>query len=339
MRILHTADWHLGQTLHGTSRAWEHERFFAWLLDALAREQIDALVVAGDVFDTANPSPAALTQYYGFLAAARARCPRLDIVVVGGNHDSPERLDAPRSLLALDPIRVTVVGALPRTPSGDVDLERAIVPLHGARGEVGAWLLAVPFLRRGDLPDLDTPGLDEDPALAERTLTRAYAALYRRLVDLALAKRAPGQALVATGHCYMVGGRTSELSERKIQVGNQDALPVEIFPKELAYVALGHLHYAQSVHGRENVRYSGSPIPLSLTERTYEHQVLAVDLEDGWISRPPKRLVVPRAVELLSIPDAHAPLDAVLTALRALPRERPAGAPDAARPYLEVKVA
>lgn len=338
MRILHTADWHLGQTLHGVSRAWEHERFFAWLLDVLEAERIDALVVAGDVFDTANPSPAAQAQYYGFLAAARGRCPRLDLVVVGGNHDSPDRLDAPRALLALDPIRVTVHGALPRTPTGEADLERALVPLHDSRGQIGAWLLAVPFLRRGDLPDLDAAGAG-DPELEERTLTTAYARLYRRLVELALARRTPGQALVATGHCYMIGGRTSDLSERKIQVGNQDALPVDVFPTELAYVALGHLHYAQPVHGRENVRYSGSPIPLSMTERTYEHQVLVVDLEDGWIARPPKKLLVPRAVELWSVPETHEPLDAVLTALRALPRERPAGAPDDARPFVEVKVA
>lgn len=109
MRVLHTSDWHLGQTLHGCSRAHEHAAFFTWLEEVLVEEEVDALVVAGDVFDVANPAPAAQTAYYRLLARLRSRLPELDVVVVGGNHDSPERLDAPAGLLRLDPDRKSVV--------------------------------------------------------------------------------------------------------------------------------------------------------------------------------------------------------------------------------------
>jgi DNA repair protein SbcD/Mre11 len=337
VRILHTADWHLGQALHGVARTHEHARFLAWLERTLEAEDVDALIIAGDVFDTANPGPHAQAMYYELLAGLRRRLPHLEIVVVGGNHDSPQRLDAPAELLALDAIRISVVGGLPRRSDGAVDLDRVLVPLRTRDRNIGAWVIAVPFLRRGDLPLNAAQDADVDSGVAHERLIEAYRALYRQLVDAAKARRAPGQALIATGHCYMVGGRVSELSERKVQVGNQHALPLDVFPGELAYVALGHLHHAQSVLGRENVRYSGSPIPLSLAERTYEHQVLLIDVE-GERLRAIRKLPVPRVVEMSCVPEEHAPLETVLELLRALPRAPASDAPPEERPYLEVRV-
>src|SRR5438105_11066924 len=124
------------------------------------------------------------------------------------------------------------------------------MPLKRRDGTIGARLLAVPFLKRGDLPLLGEALSDDEEAAAteddaHKKLVDAYRSLYRELVDRALLERKPGEAMIATGHCYMTGGLVSELSERKIQVGNQHALPVDIFPTELAYVALGHLHRAQ----------------------------------------------------------------------------------------------
>lgn len=327
LRILHTADWHLGQVLHGTSRAYEHARFFTFLEDSIAEHEVDALIIAGDIFDVANPPPSAQAAYYELLARLRRRFPRLDIAVVGGNHDSHERLDAPRELLALDPFRVSIVGGLPQDPL------RALVPLHDRDRHVAAWLSAVPFLRRGDVLRGEHAQLG-----SHEHLIGSYRGLYEQLSAEA-AQRAGGakQALVATGHCYMVGGQISELSERKIQVGNQHALPLEIFPEQLAYVALGHLHRAQSVLGKEGVRYSGSPIPLSLAEKNYEHQILLVDLEGTKLSAI-KKLYVPRAVEILSVPEEHRPAAEVLSLLRRLPRGRPPGAIDEEKPLLEVRV-
>lgn len=336
MRLIHTADWHLGQTLHGHPRIYEHQRFLDWLLDLLESERADALIVAGDVFDVASPSSEAQAQYYRFLAEARRRCPDLDVIVVGGNHDGAARLDAPAEVL--DALSIRVIGGLPRDEAGQPALERALIPLTRAGGEVGAWVLGVPFLRRRDLP---ASGADATPEGAHALLVEGHRALYQRMLELAEARRAPGQALLATGHCYMADGLVSELSERKIQVGNQHALPVDIFDPRLAYVALGHLHRAQAVGGREAVRYSGSPIPLSLTERHYTHQVVLVELEgERLVNIEPRP--VPRAVDVLYVPEEHQPLEMVLPQLEALPGPpedgSEGGAEPEARPFLEVRV-
>lgn len=335
MRLIHTADWHLGQSLHDFPRAFEHGRFLAWLLDQIEQTHADALIVAGDVFDGVSPSSEAQEQYYGFLAACRHRFPRLDVVVVGGNHDSAARLDAPRSLLGA--LNIHVVGGLPLREDGSVDEARAVIPITGHDGQIAAQVLAVPFLRRRELPA--TPASNHrgplDPAHAR--LVEGHRRLYRQLVDAGLGRRTEHQALIATGHLYMTDGRISELSERKIQVGYQHALPLDIFPEELAYVALGHLHHAQPVGAREHVRYSGSPIPLSLAEHAYAHQVVLVEFDGPrFVRAVPLR--VPRSVELLRVPEEHRPLEEVRKHLAALWRPRPEGADDRARPLLEVRV-
>ncbi len=327
MRLLHTSDWHLGHTLYDTSREAEHAAFLEWLLDTLEAQKVDALLVAGDIFDTANPSAEAQASWYQFVARARRRCPRLDLVVIGGNHDSAARLDAPDPLFAA--LDVRVVGGLPRT-GGALELERLLVPLKDAQGRVGAWVAAVPYLRPADLPLV--------PEEAGDKLVEGVRSVYAEVLEAARAKREPGQALVAMGHCYMVGTDLSALSERKILGGNQHALPVELFPEDVAYAALGHLHKAQRVGGREGVRYSGSPLPLSLSEASYAHQVLLVELE-GEALASVRPLHVPRLVDIVRVPSRDAAtLEDVLTALEALPGLEQE-TPDWRRPYLEVCVA
>ncbi len=325
LTLLHTSDWHLGHTLHDQPRTEEHAAFLAWLVELAAEEAADALIVAGDVFDGPNPPASAQEQLYGFLVALRARRPGIDVVLVGGNHDSAQRLDAPRSVLRA--LGVHVVGGLPRGGDRALDLDRLLVPLRDATGTIAAWVVAVPFLRMADLPSVEA----EDPVV------EGVAAVYRQLTEAARARREPGQALLATGHCYMRDGALSELSERKILGGNQHALPVGLFPEELAYVALGHLHLAQAVGGRAGVRYSGSPIPLSMPERAYPHQVCVVRT-DGERLVDVRAARVPRATELVRVPDAGAlPLEALEEALRALPALEP-DLPAWRRPFLEAAV-
>lgn len=327
MRLIHTSDWHLGHTLHELPRRYEHAAFLSWLLGSIEEERADALIVAGDIFDTANPSAEAQADFYEFLAEARRRHPRLGIVVVGGNHDSAARLDAPHPLLRA--LGVRVVGGLPRGPARAVDVERLLVPLSDAAGRVAAWVAAVPFLRPADLP----PAADD----ASDALVEGVRRVYAEVLDAARARREPGQAIVATGHCYMVGTQISELSERKILGGNQHALPVDVFPSDVAYAALGHLHLAQKVGGRDGVRYSGSPIPLSFSESGYRHQVCVVDLDGERLSSV-RSLAIPRAVELLRLPEGGAaPLAEVIERLKALP-EAPEGTAAETLPFLEVSV-
>ena len=326
LTVLHTSDWHLGHSLHDQPRVEEHAAFLAWLLDLADSEAADAIVVAGDIFDGPNPPAASQEQLYAFLVALRARRPRIDIVLVGGNHDSAQRLDAPRAVLRA--LGIHMVGGLPRGGADRaLDLDRLLVPLHDASGAVAAWVAAVPFLRLADLPAID----GEDPLVAGVT------GIYADALAAARARREPGQALVATGHCYMRDGALSELSERKILGGNQHALPVGLFPDDLAYVALGHLHLAQAVGGRPGVRYCGSPIPLSMPERTYPHQVCVVRLQGEQLVDV-RAARVPRVTDLLRVPDTGAlPIDALEEALRALPALDPA-LPGWRRPFLEAAV-
>jgi len=286
MRILHTSDWHLGHTLHDIGRQFEHQGFLTWLVEQLQARSIDALLIPGDVFDTANPSAASQDLWFRFLAQAVRARPGLQIVATAGNHDSGARLEAPDHLLRQFDIRV--LGSLRRRADGTVDPEGLLVPLKDAAGEARAVVIAMPFLRAGDLP----PAQGEDP------LVEGVRQLYAQALEAA---RPLGLPVIAMGHCYLVAGQVSELSERKVLGGNQHAIPLELFPPEVVYVALGHLHLPQSLaSGR--IRYCGSPIPLSMSERHYPHSVTVVDLDpDGSLRQ--EHLRIPRSVELVRIPD------------------------------------
>ncbi len=323
MRLLHTSDWHLGQTLHGHERGWEHQQFLDWLLETLVEHDIDALLVSGDIFDNANPSAASQHMLYRFLTAARMRVPHLNIVLIAGNHDSPGRLEAPAPFL--EGFDARVIGIVARDMAGEIDVEKLVVPLRNRQGNIAAWCLAIPFLRLSDVPRLETEG---DAYLA------GIAALYRQVQAHASELRQPGQALIALGHCHMAGGQVSEHSERRIVIGGAEMLSSALFDDDIAYAALGHLHLAQKVGGQERIRYCGSPLPLSFAEIDYPHQVLQVEL-DGEELAAVNPIAVPRAVPLLRVPKAAAQLAEVEAALAALEIEA-VEAP--AQPYLEVRV-
>lgn len=316
MRVIHSSDWHLGHTLRGeVSREYEHQAFLSWLLETCVREAADALVITGDVFDSATPPASAERMWFELLAAARRALPAMDIIAIAGNHDSPARLGAPSSVLR--ELGVHVIGGLPRTPDGTLDLDRILIPIAGGRGLVAA----VPFLR-----PVDVPGNVDDP----------LAAIYGEVLAAGRARRAPDQALIATGHLYMAGADAAFLSERRVSIGGQESAPLRLFPEDIDYVALGHIHRAQRV-GRDSIRYAGAPLALSLDEAGYKHQALAVEFAGGRLAEI-RSLPVPTAVEIVRVPRrGAAPLAEVLAALAALPPESPGD--DPARPYLEVVVA
>jgi exonuclease SbcD len=303
VRLLHTSDWHLGHTLCNWPRDLEHAAFLAWLLDTVDSERVDALLIAGDVFETSNPSAATLEQWFRFLGECTRRFPELDVVVIGGNHDSAARLDAPNPLLVHS--RVRVVGGLPARQR-----EALVVPV--GRGDARAWVCAVPFLRMADLSGAASEGK------ADRTgasggggggvgngdaLIDGVRAIYEgAFTEARCLRRSSREPLIGMGHLYMVGGEVSELSERKILGGNQHAIPMSAFPADVAYVALGHLHKAQVVGGLPHVRYCGSPLPLSTAEAGYRHQVLLVDLDPSGL-REVREVLIPRSVEVVRIPE------------------------------------
>jgi exonuclease SbcD len=272
MRILHTADWHIGQTLNGFSREAEHGAFLGKLPELAARHEADALIVAGDIFDGVNPSAESMKLLYDALAALHASRPALQTIIVAGNHDPAGRLEAPRALF--EAIGVHVVGILHRAgTSGALDMSRHLVALRGASGEIGAHVLAIPYLRSGDLPLLTEDSADTGSSPIVKATRRVYAAAVE-----AARPMANGLPLLATGHLHCAGGLESEGAERRILIGGEHAAPADIFPDDLAYVALGHLHRAQGI-GRPTIRYSGSPFPMSATEIGYDHGVTLVELQ------------------------------------------------------------
>lgn len=269
MRLIHTSDWHLGQYFFTKSRAAEHQAFLRWLIDQVEQLRVDALIVAGDLFDTGSPPSYARELYNRFVVELqRTGC---QLVVLGGNHDSVATLNESRELLSC--LNTTVIANAQTEP------ERQILVLNQRDGQPGAVLCAIPFLRPRDLL---TSRAGESGSQKQQALQEAIAEHYRNLFQAACARRdALGLPLpiVATGHLTTVGVTTSD-SVRDIYIGTLDAFPAQAFPPA-DYIALGHIHRAQNVAKSEHIRYSGSPIPLSFDELGTAKSVFMVDFSAG----------------------------------------------------------
>ena len=284
MRLLHTSDWHLGKSLMAKRRQEEHAAFLAWLLEVLRREEVDILLVAGDIFDTSAPGTAAQQMYYSFLRNV-TETPCRHVVIVGGNHDSPSFLNAPRELLKTFSIHVVgcaegpekevlclrkYAPSFPSSPSGPLSAQ-----FEKGFSDVEAVVCAVPYLRDRDVRS-SAPGesLEEKEANTLRGIAEHYAEVAR----VAREYCAGGAPMIVAGHLFAAGGRVLEgEGVRELAVGSLGAVPPEVFPPDADYVALGHLHSPQRVGGNETRRYSGSPVPLSFAEAGREKSVCLVD--------------------------------------------------------------
>ncbi len=294
MRILHTADWHLGRVLYGKKRYEEFEAFLNWLADAITDHQVDVLLIAGDVFDTSTPSNKAQSLYYQFLhKVARGQCRH--IVIIGGNHDSPSFLNAPKTLLqALD---VHVVGAVPDNLADEV-----ITLYHDEKPE--AIICAVPYLRDKDIRLLEAgENIDDKNAKLIEGIRTHYAdvcAIAEEKQREFLDQGFENVPIIGMGHLFTAGAQTVDGDGvRELYVGSLAHVGRDLFPQSLDYLALGHLHVPQKVGGAEHIRYSGSPIPMGYGEIKQDKQVLLVDFEDKKINVTP--LLVPRFQELVKI--------------------------------------
>lgn len=265
MRILHTSDWHLGQHFMGKTRLAEHQAFLQWLIGQIRQHAIDAVLVAGDLFDTGTPPSYARELYNNFVVAIQATGARL--VLLGGNHDSTAVLGESRELLAC--LNTRVVSCL---------ADAGVMPLHDRQGQVGALLCAIPFLRARDLMSSQAgQGLVEKQQSLQQAIADTYQALYQQACDL---RRQHGAVpLIATGHLTTVGAQMSE-SVRDIYIGTLEAFPASAFPA-FDYIALGHIHKPQKVAALEHIRYCGSPLALSFDESGQQKEVLLVELGNG----------------------------------------------------------
>ena len=271
MRIIHTADLHLGQHFMGKSREEEHQRFLDWLLTVVKKQEIDALIIAGDIFDTGTPPSYARQMFNRFVGASKdANC---QLLVLGGNHDSVAMLEESSELL-----RRLGVDLVAKPADNPLD---QVVRLKGAKENdaPGALVCAIPFLRSRYIvksiagQDGDTKQQQLQTAIAEH-----YQAVYKAAVKL----REDNQwscPIIATGHLTAVGASRSD-SVRDIYIGTLEAFPASAFPPA-DYTALGHIHSAQKVAGDEKIRYSGSPIPLSFDESGHGLKKSVVQLTTG----------------------------------------------------------
>lgn len=260
MKILHTADWHLGKLLNDQSRDEEHGLFLDWLLGIVKEEKIDAILVAGDIFDTANPPQSALQRYYDFVSKL-FRQGDCQLIIIAGNHDSAAQLEAPRQ--ALHSLKTHVVGFLPEAPE-----DRILYLPDTDDPEVAIAL--IPFLRDRDLRVGKTGETAEE---IRAQLAEGISARYAETAD-ALEKTCPA---IATGHLTVVGSKTSD-SERDIHIGGLGSVTPKHFPEAFDYVALGHLHRPQAADESGRVRYSGSPIALSFSESNDKKEIRLLEI-------------------------------------------------------------
>lgn len=325
MKILHTADWHIGQLFYNYDRFYEHEQFLHWLVDTLVSEKIEVLLISGDVFDNANPSAQSIKQFYSFLNKAVKANRHLQVIVTAGNHDSASRLEAPKPLL--ESSNIHIVGVVEKLRDGSIDYNKLIIPIKAIDGTTKAWCLAVPFLRIGDYPVI---------AEAENPYTEGITAFYKEAYEHALTKRQNGQAIIAMGHLHAQQAEVGEMdkAERAI-LGGIECIAVTAFDTGICYVALGHIHKAQRIGGTEHIRYCGSPLPMSFSEINYKHQVIMFELQDAQVENI-SSIEIPVSTPLLRMPRVHSTMQEVLTALTQLPDV--ADKDLALAPYLEVCV-
>jgi len=266
MKIIHTADWHIGKILHRQDLEPEFRLFIEDFIRYVATEKIDVVLISGDVFDQANPANKDLKVYYH--AITRLSSAGAKVIITGGNHDSIGLLNAPRPIFtSLD---IHVIGG------ARSNLADEIIPVLDKQGNISCILLAVPFLRDRDLRQAIAINL-VDPN--ENTTAQAIKNHYDTLVQITKEKYPTDIPIIAMGHLYMQGAATSE-SERDIHIGNLVGMDVRMMPAEIDYFALGHIHKPQRVGGNERIRYCGSPIFLDFSEREYEKQFIEIEIKN-----------------------------------------------------------
>lgn len=281
MKLLHTSDWHIGRALHNRKRYDEFEAFLNWLAEVIEWENIDVLLVAGDVFDNTTPGNRAQELYYRFLCRVAASANR-HVVIIAGNHDSPSFLDAPRQLLKF--LNVHVVGCISENP------EDELIVISDPDGETSLIVCAIPYLRDRDIRTAEAGENVEDK---ERKIIEGIRAHYRLVCDTAeqiqaaLKNKAP---IVAMGHLFAAGGRTVEGDGvRELYIGTLAQVKRDVFPDCIDYLALGHLHVPQTVGGSEFIRYCGSPLPMSFSEKGQQKGVVAVE----FVQNVPRVSIIP----------------------------------------------
>ncbi|WP_078381490.1 exonuclease SbcCD subunit D [Sutcliffiella halmapala] len=262
MRILHTADWHLGKTLEGRSRLPEQAQFLAELLAIVEEEKIDVVLMAGDVYDTVNPPAQAEVLFYESLQQLSNKGKR-PVAVIAGNHDNPDRLSASWPLAATQ--NISLLGY----PT--MDVQTIYIPTTDEMLK----LASLPYPSESRLNEVLSEQFDE------KQIRDQYDARIRQLFEKMCEQFTPDSVNMAMSHLFVAGGSSTD-SERPIEVGGAFTVAAESLPHQAQYVALGHLHRPQTIkRAKTTARYAGSPLAYSFSEAGYTKSVTIIDAEPG----------------------------------------------------------
>ncbi len=325
MRIIHTSDWHLGQYFYGKSRANEHQQFLSWLIEQVKERNIDAVIVAGDIFDTSSPPSYAREIYFEFVA--KLHLTGCQLIILAGNHDSVAMLSEAKSVLNSLSSRV-ISHAVPvinidheTNPLDDEFLAEQVFPLLDKTGKTLAIICAVPFIRPRDvIKSKSGQSVQDKQQNLQQAIKHHYDSLYEHA--LLMSKNLnieSGQTyhskipIIATGHLTALGVSVADSNSdaiRDIYIGSLEAFPADMFPPA-DYVALGHIHRSQKVAKSEHIRYCGSPIALSFDEASQVKKVLLVEFASGGLTSV-EELAVPCFQPLYSLNTALEDLEALL---------------------------
>lgn len=307
MRIIHTSDWHLGQYFFTKSRAAEHQQFLTWLIEQVKLHQVDAMIVAGDIFDTGSPPSYARELYNQFVVSLQQT--GCQLVILSGNHDSVSVLNETSSLLAYLNTDVVTSGATPH-----------VITLKNAQGQPGALLCAIPFLRPRDIQLSVAGQSSEEKQLSLQTAIRDYYQASYQLAEQQRQTMGLDIPIIATGHLTVVGAELTD-SVRDIYIGTLDAFPSAAFPPA-DYIALGHIHRPQVIGQQQHIRYSGSPIALSFDEANQQKSVCLVEFDGRELSQI-HQLAIPTFQPLQTLKGSLADIQKQLHALSIEPDTPP----------------
>ena len=309
MKIIHTADWHVGHELYGYDREEEFDYFFTQLADLMREEQPDALLVSGDVYDSYMPSNAAVKQLNTALLSLHEASPETEIILTAGNHDSGLRLEA-----AAPPWlshRIHLIGTI------DPTLERNRIEIEG-KGVV----MAIPFCYPANFPHQESDKVEE-----------RQKSFFRRVSEQLSRESLP---TVLMAHLYLFGVQLNGTRQPRDIVGGSEAMPLSDIGTGYDYLALGHIHRRQRVGDR--ALYSGSPLPISFDEPA-EHGVLVGELHKGKAPRVDFRALT-TARPLLTLPEEAVSYSDAIDLLRTMDADEQAyirlhvlGDPDKPLPF------
>ena len=269
--LLHCADLHLGQRLFDQDRSADEDHALQQIAQLCIQHVIDVVIVAGDVFDTANPGSQEMARYHRWLNQLVHECGVATVIVTAGNHDNALRIEGPKELLRYHNIHV--VGSWHYDqPASDI-----IIPLTNRAGEHCGTCAAIPYLRDGDVRPLKS---GEDHATAAQHHRDAFHARCAEIHE-ALPKNIPS---IITAHAFVTGKHdpdNSSGSERPIQVGNLGKIDAPSIAGPCTYLALGHLHRPHCLSGQDHWRYSGSLLPTGFDEIDHQRSIPIVHIDDN----------------------------------------------------------